>query len=1083
MNLLRIFLVFSGVLIVLITTIAPRHKVAPSSNTPTTDISQIKPVVVAPSDSQADQENHLNESTQAVQRTVETWPITVIQHLKAEHINRDKAIDHIVRATQFEDFAALSIESTERLIRYTQNVLSQPAEKIPHLCWGHDTSDAYRRSFEGVRFLALADSGDTNISQPLLQGDDRWSFTATDGFTGSSGTPVTITWSFVPDGTRVPDGGSRANNRPTTGPSDLIAKLNAAYGAPTITGDLTTAPWFEMFETSFNFWEATTGNIYIYEPNDDGTAMLDFPNGVIGTRGDVRIGGTQIDGNGGTLAFNYFPDAGDMVIDSADSTNLGAGQQATLRNVITHEHGHGLGLSHVCPVNQTKLMEPFLSTAFVGPQFDDILTIQELYGDPLERQASNKNNNTALTARNLGVLNTTFNANELSIASANDSDIFRFQLTQGKALTLTVTPTNTPAYLEGSQNSDGSCSSGTLLDPQTRQDLILRVLDTDGTTVLASSNVAPIGDAESILSLALRDTGQNYYIEVTGGGENSGSANNAQAYSLEIAFEELNSVQIKNFTITAEACSPANGAADPDELITVQVTVENNATDLVENSNITLSGSANLNIIGSATQDLPDLLANSSTTVTYQFSLSGACGDTETISFQVNTDSGNAQSTHPLTLGIEETFYTEDFNATALDTIPSGYNESSTLADAKWRTVNTTSPTGSNAVFAPGKTDSDSVNSAYLESPTINSTIAPTQLLFDHSYNTEENYDGGVLEISIDNGSNWQEWTAAGGTYTQQGYSETIAPDSGNPLAGQSAWTGDSGGVVTTIAQFPPNTEGQDVQLRWHMSNDQSVQSVGWFIDNIRILRPACCVITIPTISLTAIDSIASEQDPADAAQFVITADSTPTSSLSISYTLAGTATSGSDFVALAGSATINAGESIATIPVTAITDANVEGDETLTLTLSPSVNYGINIASADITIKDLLFDAFRFENFGTASLNIADDADFDFDGVPNLIEYAFGLDPTNQDTPPFSLSVQPSNGTSLVLSYEEDTTLNDIEYIVETSPSLSPASWSSVGVTINSGTITDGLEAKTASVEISDQARFIRIRINRTAP
>ena len=102
---------------------------------------------------------------------------------------------------------------------------------------------------------------------------------------------------------------------------------------------------------------------------------------------------------------------------------------------------------------------------------------------------------------------------------------------------------------------------------------------------------------------------------------------------------------------------------------------------------------------------------------------------------------------------------------------------------------------------------------------------------------------------------------------------------------------------------------------------------------------------------------------------------------------------------------------------------------------------------------------------------------------MPNLIEYAFGLDPTNQDTPPFSLSVQPTDGTILVLTYEEDTTLNDIEYIVETSPSLSPTSWTSAGVTINSGTITDGLEAKTASVEISDQARFIRIRINRTAP
>ncbi|HAQ57399.1 MAG TPA: hypothetical protein DCR32_00025, partial [Opitutae bacterium] len=95
------------------------HNDAPPTNTPTADIAEIKPEAVARPDSQADQENHLNESTPAVKRTVEAWPITVIQHLKAEHINRDKAIDHIVRATRFEDFAALSIESTERLIRYT----------------------------------------------------------------------------------------------------------------------------------------------------------------------------------------------------------------------------------------------------------------------------------------------------------------------------------------------------------------------------------------------------------------------------------------------------------------------------------------------------------------------------------------------------------------------------------------------------------------------------------------------------------------------------------------------------------------------------------------------------------------------------------------------------------------------------------------------------------------------------------------------------------------------------------------------------------------------------------------------------
>ena len=1090
MNFPRISLITCGVILALITTIKRPSTDAPPSNqqlkTPAAESvrlkQQVTPAALAqPATKQARREE--NSLQEAPQRTVKPWPTTAIQHLKADYPDRDNAIDHIARATRFEDFAALSTKSAERLIQYTQNVLSQPAKLIPHLCWGHNTPDAQRRCFESVRSLALTEGGNTNIPQPIFQGDYRWTFTATDGYTGNSGTPVTITWSFVPDGTLVPDGGADANNNLTTGTSDLIAKLNAAYGAPEITDDLTTAPWFEIFETSFNYWAQVTGNIYIYEPNDDASPMLNYLSGSIGTRGDVRIGGTLIDGNSGTLAFNFYPDIGDMVIDSADSTNLGASQEATLRNVITHEHGHGLGLAHVCPVNQTKLMEPYLSTAFVGPQFDDILTVQELYGDPLERQTSNKNNNTTLTARNLGTLQTTFSTDELSIASASDLDIFRFQLTQEKALSLTVTPTTTAAYLEGSQNSNGSCSSGSLFDPTTRQDLILRVLDADGSTEIASSNIASIGEAEHIFALALRDTEQNYYIEVTGGGENSGSGNNTQAYSLDITLEEISPIQIKDFTITQEACTPANGAADPDELITVQLRVENSDTETVRNNYITLSGSDNLNIIDSPTQHLPDLSTSGSTTVTYQFSLSGTCGSSETITFQVSSDSGNAQSTHHLTLGTQETFYTEDFNSTALNAVPSGFTESSALTEAKWRTVNTSNPTSSNTAFAPGKSNSGSVNSAYLQTPTIHSIIPHTQLRFDHSYDTETNYDGGVLEISTDNGGSWQEWTAAGGTYTQHGYSDTIASDDTNPLKGQAAWTGNSGGFVTTIAQFPPGAEGLSVQLRWHMSNDQWAESVGWFLDNIRITRPTCCATMIPTLDLTVIDSLTSEQAPADTAQFVITADSAPNLNLPVAYTLTGTATPGSDFVALAGSATINVGQSIATIPITAITDTEIEGNETLTLTLSPSIYYGINVGSASITIKDLPFDAFRFEYFGTTTINIADNEDFDFDGIQNLIEYAFRLDPTNSDILPFSIIVQDPDGARLELTYYEDTELNDIEYIVETSTTLTPESWTSEGITIEEGSTTNGLTTKTAAVDIGDQARFIRIRIERTTP
>ena len=41
--------------------------------------------------------------------------------------------------------------------------------------------------------------------------------------------------------------------------------------------------------------------------------------GVLGTRGDVRIGGHLIDGNSNVLAYNFFPNHGEMIIDTGDS--------------------------------------------------------------------------------------------------------------------------------------------------------------------------------------------------------------------------------------------------------------------------------------------------------------------------------------------------------------------------------------------------------------------------------------------------------------------------------------------------------------------------------------------------------------------------------------------------------------------------------------------------------------------------------------------------------------------------------------------------------------------------------------------
>ena len=861
----------------------------------------------------------------------------------------------MIRAVAFEDFAALPTDQAEHLVRYAQAVSSQTADQIVHLCWAHSTPRAIVSAYESVRSLALTESDAIGEPLPAFQGKTRWSRTATDKNTGSEGTPVTLRWSFVPDGTTILD------SRFGRGSSNLIEKLNDAYGSPTTAGDLTTAPWFRFFDDAFKSWAKVTGNIYIYESNDDGTSIPDFQGGIINTRGDIRIGGFRLDGDNGTLGINYFPNIGDMVIDSDDTSILRVGNEALFQNLISHEHGHGLALSHVCPINDTKLMESLISSVFAGPQIDDIVTVQGLYGDRLERGANSKNNNTIATASDLGTLNSGYTASAISISNSNDIDIFSFEIDSPRELNVSVTPTSAAAYLEGAENNDGSCSAGTLFDPQTRQDLSIRVLAPNGSIVLGSSNSAEIGQAETLDSIKLIETNQRYYIEVTGGGENSADVNNAQLYSLEIELADLRAVIPKDFIITNESCSPANDSPDPDERITSSITVENLDSETATNVSITLSGSSNLSIQGNATQNIGTLTPGQTMDVVYTFSLSGNCADAESITFRVDTATDFVEHTEAFTLGTNQIISSENFDSTPLDQIPTGYSQDFGNRGTNWRTTAASAASAPNSVFAPRHT---TVNSSYLISPEITVNNHSFELRFDHDHNTEDLFDGGILEISINDGT-WTEWIAAGGSFAKNGSNREINSEWRSPIGGQNAWSGDSGGFIQTIANFPPSAIGQTVRVRWHLASDQlnfETISEGWWIDNVEIYGLVCCETMIPTLSVTAPSPTVAEFTPATTTDFIISSDMAVSGDLSVAYTLSGSATADSDFVALAGTASILDSQSMVAIPVTAITDSMIEGDERITLTISPSDNYGIDTAVASITIKDLPFDAFRHE-------------------------------------------------------------------------------------------------------------------------
>jgi bacillolysin len=105
---------------------------------------------------------------------------------------------------------------------------------------------------------------------------------------------------------------------------------------------------------------------------------------------------------------------------------------------------------------------------------------------------------------------------------------------------------------------------------------------------------------------------------------------------------------------------------------------------------------------------------------------------------------------------------------------------------------------------------------------------------FDHAFEFEPGFDGGIVEYSIDNGKTWSDADVllnAGAGYKYNG----LLPST-NPLGIKNAFTGNSFGY--TVTQLNLNSlAGKNVRFRFHVGSDSSVPYLGWFIDNIHIYQ------------------------------------------------------------------------------------------------------------------------------------------------------------------------------------------------------------------------------------------------------
>ena len=159
---------------------------------------------------------------------------------------------------------------------------------LPATCFAPDTDPRFLEEFYRTRSSYENSLGFLNPnSRYNLAG--RWSSTATNGGGLGQGDITTLTWSYVADGT--PIGNNGCGFAGEVDDSDFISFFNNIYGAPTIAGDYTTAPWHQIFIDMFNSWSVASGLIFVYEPNDDGATVVTGGSGQLGVRGDVRISG------------------------------------------------------------------------------------------------------------------------------------------------------------------------------------------------------------------------------------------------------------------------------------------------------------------------------------------------------------------------------------------------------------------------------------------------------------------------------------------------------------------------------------------------------------------------------------------------------------------------------------------------------------------------------------------------------------------------------------------------------------------------------------------------------------------------
>ena len=206
--------------------------------------------------------------------------------------------------------------------------------------------------------------------------------------------------------------------------------------------------------------------------------------------------------------------------------------------------------------------------------------------------------------------------------------------------------------------------------------------------------------------------------------------------------------------------------------------------------------------------------------------------------------------------------------------------------------------------------------------------------------------------------------------------------------------------------------------------------------------------VTVTVIPPTQVDISADTPDANElgplSGSFTLTRNG-DTNELTVYLAISGTASNGVDYVTLTNAVSFADGSNSVALPVTPFLDYEIEGDESVSVTILTNIAYSVGNGQATVTIHDSPYGLWSIQHFTLEQLTHPEvsgpGADFEHDGIQNFAEYAFNLDPTAPDTPPpyqwgFETSTN-DNRLHLTLTYTRRLPPRDVEYGVYVSTNL----------------------------------------------